>query len=77
MQGRLAATLQWQNMDMGLNISNRQRITTYGYNFYSITNYIVVPDVILPEHQFQFKTKLIKRSGLPSSEFKAIKNFRI
>src|SRR5690606_269078 len=37
--GKLNATLQWQNIDMGLIGSNRQRITTYGSRFYTTTNY--------------------------------------
>ncbi len=68
MQGRLSATLQWQNMDMGLNISNRQRITTQGYNFYSTTNYIVEPDVVLVNVSFNLKQNN-KKVRLPSSEF--------
>ena len=68
LQGRLAATLQWQNMDMGMNISNRQRITTYGYNFYSTTNYIVEPDVVLLNLSFNLKQNN-KKVRLPSSEF--------
>ncbi len=68
LKGRLAATLQWQNMDMGLNISNRQRITTYGYNFYSTTNYIVEPDVVLLNIGFNLKQNN-KKVRLPSSEF--------
>jgi outer membrane receptor protein involved in Fe transport len=68
MQGRLVATLQWQNMDMGLNIANRQRITTQGYNFYSTTNYITEPDVVLLNIGFNLKQNN-KKIKLPSSEF--------
>jgi outer membrane receptor protein involved in Fe transport len=32
--------LQWLNLDPGFNQSNRQRITTYGSDFYSTTNYV-------------------------------------
>ncbi len=55
-------------MDMGLNISNRQRITTQGYNFYSTTNYIVEPDVVLLNLSFNLKQNN-KKVKLPSSEF--------
>lgn len=68
MQGRLTATLQWQNMDMGLNISNRQRITTWGKNFYTTTNYIVEPDVLLLNLGFNLKQNN-KKVKLLNSEF--------
>ena len=63
MDGRLSATLQWLNMDMGLLPTNEQRITTYGSSsgmnsiqqgsnqrtgsFYTTTNYIYEVDVIM------------------------------
>lgn len=68
LRGRLTATLQWQNMDLGMNISNRQRITTQGYNFYSTTNYITEPDVVLLNLSFNLKQNN-KKVKLPSSEF--------
>lgn len=68
LQGRLAATLQWQNMDLGLQKSNIQRITTSAYNFYSTTNYIVEPDVVLLNLSFNLKQNN-KKIKLPSSEF--------
>ncbi len=68
MNGRLTATLQWQNIDMDLNISNRQRITTYGENFYTTTNYIVEPDVLLLNLGFNLKQNN-KKIKLPASEF--------
>lgn len=37
---RWNAQLQWLNLDPGFNQSNRQRITTYGSDFYSTTNYV-------------------------------------
>ena len=68
LQGRLTATLQWQNMDLGLKKSNIQRITTYAYNFYSTTNYTVEPDVVLLSLSFNLKQNN-KKVKLPSSEF--------
>lgn len=65
---RLAATLQWLNMDLGMKISNRQRITTQAYNFYSTTNYIVEPDVVMLNISFNLKQNN-KKIKLPSSEF--------
>jgi ferric enterobactin receptor len=68
MNGRLAAMLQWQNMDLGLKQSNRQRITTQGSNFYTTTNYIYETDVIMLNLSFNLN-KLTSKSKLPSSEF--------
>lgn len=68
MKGRLAATLQWQNMDMGLKRSNRQRITTWGADFYTTTNYIYETDVFLLNLSFNLN-KLSGKSKLPASEF--------
>ena len=45
--GRLSAMLQWQNIDMGLLRTNEQRITTFGKNYYTTTNYILEKDIIL------------------------------
>ncbi len=66
--GRLNATLQWQNIDLGSQLSNRQRITTSGYQFYTTTNYIVEPDVFLVNLGFTLKQNG-KKIKLPASEF--------
>lgn len=68
MDGRFSATLQWQNMDLGLNQSNRQRITTRGRDFYTSTNYIYETDVLLLNFSFNLN-KLTGKSKLPTSEF--------
>jgi len=68
MDGRFSATLQWQNMDLGMNQSNRQRITTFGKDFYTTTNYIYETDVFLLNFSFNLN-KLIGKSKLPTSEF--------
>ncbi|WP_231940440.1 TonB-dependent receptor domain-containing protein [Filimonas lacunae] len=68
MNGRLAATLQWQNMDMGMKISNRQRISTWGADFYTTTNYIYETDVFLVNLSFHLN-KNTSKSKLPGSEF--------
>src|SRR5690606_28768370 len=63
MDGRLSATLQWLNMDMGLLPTNEQRITTWGTSsgmnsvqhgsdqrageFYTTTNYMYEVDMIM------------------------------
>ncbi|MDQ0639710.1 ferric enterobactin receptor [Pedobacter sp. W3I1] len=68
MDGRFSATLQWQNMDLGMNQSNRQRITTFGKDFYTTTNYIYETDVFLLNFSFNLN-KLTGKSKLPTSEF--------
>ncbi|MBO9673092.1 MAG: TonB-dependent receptor [Sphingobacteriaceae bacterium] len=68
MNGRFAATLQWQNIDLGMNQSNRQRITTYGKDFYTTTNYIYETDVFLLNFSFNLN-KLTGKTKLPNSEF--------
>ena len=58
---------QWLFMDMGLGISNIQRITTRGSNFYTTTNYIYEPDQL----QFSVGFNLAKKNrkiSLPQSE---------
>lgn len=59
--------LQWMYIDAGLGISNRQRITTFGSDFYSTTNYIYEPDQI----QFSLSFNLARKNrkiNLPESE---------
>ena len=52
---RLTASIQWQNIDLGMQETHRQRITSWGDNFYTTTNYIYETDFM--------------NSKLPSSEF--------
>ncbi|MFY0654914.1 MAG: TonB-dependent receptor [Cyclobacteriaceae bacterium] len=47
LDGRLTATAQWLNMDMGLWAANEQRISTWGSDFYTTTNYVYEVDVIM------------------------------
>ncbi|NDE10805.1 MAG: TonB-dependent receptor [Chitinophagia bacterium] len=59
--------MQWLNIDAGFKQSNRQRITTYGKDFYTTTNYIYETD------QFQFSigysvAKKNRKINLPTSE---------
>jgi ferric enterobactin receptor len=65
---RFAATLQWQNIDLGMKESNRQRITTSGNDFYTTTNYIYETDVIMLNLSFNLN-KFTGKSNLPKSEF--------
>jgi ferric enterobactin receptor len=65
--GRCSIGLQWQNMNMGFLNANQQRITTFGSNFYTTTNYIYETDVFMLNFSFNFN-KLTNKAKLPSSE---------
>lgn len=65
---RFTATLQWQNIDLGMKESNRQRITTSGNDFYTTTNYIYETDVIMLNLKFNLN-RFTSKSKLPKSEF--------
>lgn len=68
MKGKLAAMIQWQNMDLGILNANRQRITTSGYDFFTTTNYIVETDVLMLNLSFNLNA-LNRKTKLPASEF--------
>ena len=56
LDNRLTATLQWQNIDLGMLNTNEQRITTYRENeFYTTTNYIYEVDMVLLNLSYTFK----------------------
>ncbi|QRR04096.1 TonB-dependent receptor [Dyadobacter sandarakinus] len=66
--GRLSASLQWQNIDLGLLNSNKQRITTFGRDFFTTTNYIQETDIFLLNVTFNLN-QFVKKAKLPGSEF--------
>lgn len=68
LKGRIVSTLQWQNLDLGMLKSNRQRITTSGKDFFTTTNYIHETDMILLNLSYSLN-QLPKRNRLPKSEF--------
>ncbi|WP_158837841.1 outer membrane beta-barrel protein [Polaribacter sp. L3A8] len=68
MDDRLTATLQWQNMDMGLLNTNEQRITTSGANFYTTTNYKYEVDMVSLNLSYTFNAAKNK-SKFIDSEF--------
>ncbi|WP_081670939.1 TonB-dependent receptor [Sporocytophaga myxococcoides] len=68
LEGRLSASLQWQNIGLGAIKSNEQRITTRGVNFYTTTNYIQEKDVFLINISYSL-SQASKKVKLPSSEF--------
>ena len=73
MDDRFSLSLQWLYIDLGMNQSNQQRITTWGENFYTSTNYIYETDMILLNFSYNLNWKNGKEK-LPSSEF-GEKNF--
>jgi ferric enterobactin receptor len=64
----LSVVFLWQNISGGGIKSNEQRITTWGSNFYTTTNYIQEKDVLWINISYQFK-QTPKKLKLPSSEF--------
>lgn len=69
LDGRLTATLQWQNIDMGLLKSNEQRITTFRQGeFFTTTNYIYEVDVIVLNLSFSLNSSK-NRARFVKSEF--------
>ena len=68
MKGKLAATLQWQHMDLGLLQANEQRITTRGTDFFTTTNYIYEVDVLVLNLSYNLN-QLGKKVKFTESEF--------
>ncbi|WP_397447731.1 TonB-dependent receptor domain-containing protein [Polaribacter sp. R77954] len=68
---RLAATLQWQHMDLGLLNTNEQRITTSkADSFFTTTNYVYEVDMITLNLSYNFNSNKNK-SKFIKSEFGA------
>lgn len=68
LQGKVSASLLWQNIGLGFIPSNEQRITTSGSNFYTTTNYIQEKDVFLLNLSVNLN-KQNRKNKLPVSEF--------
>ncbi|MBA4849173.1 outer membrane beta-barrel family protein [Emticicia sp. BO119] len=68
LENRFSLVLQWQNAALGRMKVNEQRITTFGSNFYTTTNYIQERNIILLNLTYNFN-KTDKKSKLPNSEF--------
>ncbi|MDC0176994.1 TonB-dependent receptor [Polaribacter sp.] len=69
MDDKLTATLQWQNIDMGLLKTNEQRITTARPNqFYTTTNYVYEVDMVTLNLSYTFNAAKNK-SKFIDSEF--------
>lgn len=68
MNNKMTVGAQWQNMAFGNMGVNQQRITTFGTDFFTTTNYIQETNIVLLNLSFNFN----QRDGkvkLPSSEF--------
>jgi hypothetical protein len=59
--------MQWQNINFGNMGSNQQRITTFGADFYTTTNYIYETNVLLLNFSFNFN-KISNKNKMPTSE---------
>jgi hypothetical protein len=58
MDDKLTATLQWQNIDMGLLKSNEQRISTArAQQFFTTTNYVYEVDVVSLNLSYTFNAR--------------------
>ncbi|GGB84051.1 TonB-dependent receptor domain-containing protein [Dyadobacter sediminis] len=68
LNGKLAATLQWQNIDLGWLGTNKQQITTSGSDFFTTTNYIQETDIFQLNLVFNLN-QTSRKSKLPASEF--------
>jgi iron complex outermembrane receptor protein len=69
LDNRLTATLQWQNIDLGMLNTNEQRITTFRTNeFFTTTNYIYEVDMVFLNLSYTFKNGKNK-SNFIDSEF--------
>lgn len=68
LNNRLVATLQWQNIDLGLWDANEQRITTFRAPFFTTTNYIYEVDIVQLNLTYHLN-QVTKKVKLPESEF--------
>lgn len=68
LNNRLTLLAQWQNIGLGVLPANEQRITTYGADFYTTTNYIQEKDIFLLNISYSFR-QLSKRAKLPGNEY--------
>ena len=68
LDGKGSLGLQWQYINFGNMDSNQQRITTYGNDFYTTTNYIYETNVFVLNFSYNFN-KLTSKNKLPASEF--------
>lgn len=65
---KLTATFQWQNVAFSNNNVNQQRITTFGKDFYTTTNYIQETNLLMLNLSYSFNQHN-RKAKLPNSEF--------
>ncbi len=68
LNNKLTATGQWQNIRFGNMKTNQQRITTFGRDFYTTTNYIQETNILMLNLSYNFNQNN-RKAKLPSSEF--------
>lgn len=68
LENKISLGAQWQNMAIGSMAVNQQRITTFGSNFYTTTNYIQETNIVMLNLSYNFNQKE-KKIKLPNSEF--------
>jgi outer membrane receptor protein involved in Fe transport len=68
LDGKGSIGFQWQYINFGNMNTNQQRITTYGSDFYTTTNYIYETNILQLNFSYNFN-KLTSKNKLPTSEF--------
>lgn len=68
LDGKGSIGFQWQYINFGNMGTNQQRITTYGSDFYTTTNYIYETNILQLNFSYNFN-KLTSKNKLPTSEF--------
>lgn len=68
LNNKLSATAQWQNMAFGNMAVNQQRISTFGKDFYTSTNYIQETNILILNLSYSFNQSN-RKAKLPNSEF--------
>ncbi len=68
LNNKMTSTLQWQNLALGNMAVNEQRITTFGSNFYTTTNYIQETNIFVLNVSYNFNQS-DRKAKLPTSEF--------
>ena len=68
LNNKLIATAQWQNIAFGNMETSQQRITTFGKDFYTTTNYIQETNILMLNLSYSFNQSN-RKAKLPSSEF--------
>jgi outer membrane receptor protein involved in Fe transport len=67
-ENKVNLTLQWQNAALGKMAVNQQRITTFGSDFRTSTNYVQETNIFLLNLSFNINQNS-KKAKLPNSEF--------